>query len=425
MISAALLPSAQRRAFFTVIAAQFFSSLADNALLIAAIGLLMEQHAAAWMTPTLRLLFYLSFVLLAVFAGAVADAMPKGRVIFITNLVKLGGCGLLLVQVHPLLAYALIGLGAAAYSPAKYGILPELLPPAELIKANAWMEVSTLFSILLGVWLGSVLLSATRVLPQLGNTPATHAIALISAVYFIAVLCAAAIPRLAANNTVALTKPRALLRNFYHAFGVLWRDPEGQISLAVTSLFWAVSAALQFIILRWAAHALHLPLAQAALLQVAVALGMAAGAVSAARWVPMRHALTVLPIGLVIGITLLLLARVAEVWVAVTLLFAMGALSGLLLVPMNALLQSRGQALMHSGQSVAVQNFNESLASLVLLAVYGGLLYVNAPLLPIIVGFGVFVVIVMLLVMYRHSINRGQHRGVALDALGATQRVTS
>ena len=411
--------SAQRRAFFTVVAAQFFSSLADNALLIAAIGLLMEQHAPAWMAPTLRLLFYLSFVLLAVFAGAVADAMPKGRVIFITNLVKLGGCGLLLVQVHPLLAYALIGLGAAAYSPAKYGILPELLPPAELIKANAWMEVSTLFSILLGVWLGSVLLSATSVLPQVGNTPATHAIALISVAYFIAVLCAAAIPKHAASNTVALAHPRALFRNFYHAFGVLWRDPEGQISLTVTSLFWAVSAALQFIILRWAADTLYLPLAQAALLQVAVALGMAAGAVAAARWVPMRHALTVLPIGLVIGLTLLLFTWASQVWVAVGLLFAMGALSGLLLVPMNALLQSRGQSLMHSGQSVAVQNFNESLASLVLLAVYGGLLYVNAPLLPIIVGLSVLVIVVMLLAMLRHSI-RNRHRAVALDALAAT-----
>lgn len=384
----------------------------------------MEQHAAAWMTPTLRLLFYLSFVLLAVFAGAVADAIPKGRVIFITNVVKLGGCGLLLVQVHPLLAYALIGLGAAAHSPAKYGILPELLPPEELVKANAWMEVSTLLSILLGVWLGSVLLSASSVLPQLGKTPSTHAIALISVVYFIAVLCAAAIPKHAASNTVALAHPRALLRNFYQASGALWRDPEGQISLAVTSLFWAVSAALQFIILRWAAHALHLPLAQAALLQVAVALGMAAGAVAAARWVPMRHALTVLPIGLVIGLTLLLLTWVSQVWLAVALLFVMGALSGLLLVPMNALLQSRGQWLMHSGQSIAVQNFNESLASLVLLAVYGGLLYVNAPLLPTIIGFGVFVVGAMLVFMRRHSINQARHRVAALDGLGATQRVT-
>ncbi len=425
MLSAAPFPAAQRRAFFAVIAAQFFSSLADNALLIAAIGLLMERHAAAWMTPTLRLLFYLSFVLLAVFAGAVTDALPKGRVIFITNLVKLGGCGLLLVQVHPLLAYALIGLGAAAYSPAKYGILPELLPPTELVKANAWMEVSTLFSILLGVWLGSVLLGATSMLSQLGNTPATHAIALIGVVYFIAVLCAAAIPKHAASNTVALAHPRALVRNFYGAFKVLWHDPEGQISLAVTSLFWAVAAALQFIILRWAAHALQLPLAQAALLQVAVALGMAAGAVAAARWVPMRHALTVLPIGLVIGLTLLLLTWVSQVWVAIALLFAMGALSGLLLVPMNALLQSRGQLLMHSGQSVAVQNFNESLASLVLLAVYGGLLYVNAPLLPTIVGLGVLVVVAMLVFMFRHSMNRDQRRTVGLDALGTTQRVTS
>ncbi|MES2509786.1 MAG: lysophospholipid transporter LplT [Pseudomonadota bacterium] len=412
----------RRRVFWAVVIAQFFSSLADNALLIAAIALLLERHAAGWMAPALRLLFYFSYVLLAAFAGAVADAFPKGRVMLASNLCKLAGCGLLLMQVHPLLAYALVGFGAAAYSPAKYGILPELLPPEELVAANAWMEVSTVVSILLGVALGSMLLD----MPGGGEwrsanalaTPALRAIFCIAAVYALAAVCAAVIPRSPASHAAALDDPRRLVQDFRRAFQALWADHDSRISLAITSLFWAAAAVLQFLVLRWAEQVLHLALAQAALLQVAVALGMVGGAVAAGRWVPVGRALKVLPLGMALGVMLLMMTQVTRLWSAISLLFAIGATAGLFLVPMNALLQRRGQLLVQPGQSIAVQNFNESFASLVLLAMYGLLLYRDVPLIEGLLGFGVFMLVAVAIIMVWHQARRPvrQRKSTAFSA---------
>ncbi|QNK68790.1 lysophospholipid transporter LplT [Variovorax sp. PAMC26660] len=372
-----------RRALATVVAAQFFSSLADNALLIVAIDLLMQRHAPGWMTPALRLFFYLSYVLLAAFAGAVADAAPKGRVLMVTNLIKLGGCGLLLLHVQPLVAYALVGLGAAAYSPAKYGILPELLPQDALVGANGWVEAATVLSILFGVALGSTLVGSGQSLLAIG------------AIYLLAAACTLAIPHSPARNRAALAHPGVLLRGFGHSLALLWRDPDARISLAVTSLFWAASATLQFLVLRFAAERLGMTLSQGALLQIAVAVGMAMGALGASRWFPLPRALRALPLGVVLGAAVLLMTLVTQPAVAAALLVAIGAFAGLLLVPMNALLQSRGLLRMNPGQSIAVQNFNESLASLAMLGVYGALIYVEAPLLPTLAGFGGFLVLAM------------------------------
>lgn len=372
-----------RRALASVVGAQFLSSLADNALLIVAIDLLMQQHAPGWMTPALRVFFYVSYVLLAAFAGAVADAAPKDRVLMATNLVKLGGCGLLLWHVQPLVAYALVGLGAAAYSPAKYGILPELLPQDALVGANGWIEATTVLSILFGVALGSTLVGSSQALVAIG------------AVYLLAAACTLAIPHTPARDRAALAHPGLLLRDFRHSLGLLWRDPDARISLAVTSLFWAASATLQFMVLRFAAERLGLKLSQGALLQIAVAIGMALGALGASRWFPLPRARRALPLGVVLGAAVLLMTLVTQPIVAAVLLVAIGALAGLLLVPMNALLQSRGLLRMNPGQSIAVQNFNESLASLAMLGVYGALLYFDAPLLPTLAGFGGFLVLAM------------------------------
>jgi LPLT family lysophospholipid transporter-like MFS transporter len=409
----------RQRAFFSLVAAQFFSSLADSALLIAAIGLLLEQHAAGWMAPALRVFFYFPYLLLAAFAGAVADYFPKGRVMFGTNLVKLGGCALLLAQVHPLFAYGVVGFGAAAYSPAKYGILPELFAPAALVGANAWIEVSTVVSILLGVGLGSFLIAPGSTVPHLLAAPAANATLLISVLYGIAAVFAAAIPHSTARAVVPIAHPWRLLREFRRALCVLWRDPQGQISLAVTSLFWGASATLQFLILSWAAQALGLPLAEAALLQIAVALGMVLGAMAAARWISLHRTLRLLPTGVAIGVAVLLMTLVTQVWVAATLLLVIGVLAGLFIVPMNALLQHRGQALMHAGQTIAVQNFNENMASLAMLAVYGVLLYLDAPISAIVIGFGVFVTLAMLLIVARHGVIR--YRLSAVSACGSVR----
>ena len=395
-------PRAQR-GLVGVVAAQFISSLADNALLIVAIGLLLERDAAAWMTPALRLVFYLSYVLLAPFAGAIADAVSKSRVMLITNLVKLGGCLLLLTALHPLLSYALIGCGAAAYSPAKYGILPELLPPEKLVAANAWIEISTVASILLGVVLGSFLLGGGNQVPHWMEGHAANASALLAVLYAAAALCTTAIPYRAASNPVACARPAALIGDFRQSLLVLLRDPQAQVSLAVTSLFWSVAAALQFIVLRWAMESYQLTLAEAGLLQGAVALGMVAGAVFAARWVSVRRALHVLPLGVALGVVLLLMPWVTSVAIAALLLGLIGLLAGVFLVPMNALLQLRGQALMHTGQSVSIQNFYENLASILILGAYGFLLSVEVPILPIIVGLGLAIVVAMTAIIGRNK----------------------
>ncbi|OTP78450.1 lysophospholipid transporter LplT [Caballeronia sordidicola] len=395
-----------RRAFFTLVVAQFLSSLADNALLIAAIGLLIDRRAASWMTPALRLVFYLSYVSLGAFAGAVADAYPKSQVILLTNLVKVAGCGLLFAGIHPLVAYGLIGLGAAAYSPAKYGILPELVAQSDLVTANAWIEATTVLSILLGVGLGSLLINSTVITIGRASNAAHAAVGVLCMVYLFASLCSAAIPKGKATNSSALQDPRSLVQEFGRSFRILWHDSESQISLAVTTLFWAASAMLQFVILLWAALALHLNLSDAALLQTAVAIGMVMGAVAAVRWIPLSRALAVLPIGTGIAIAVVAMAFVTRVSVAATLLVVIGTLSGMLLVPMNALLQHRGQLLMHSGQAIAVQNFIESLGSLVLLASYAILLYLDVSLVLIIVVLGLFLMAALLLIMKRHRTNR-------------------
>ncbi|MFM7966665.1 MAG: lysophospholipid transporter LplT, partial [Betaproteobacteria bacterium] len=243
--------------FYTIMAAQFFSSLADNALLIAAIALLIELSAPEWMKPLLKLFFTVSYVVLAPFVGAFADSMPKGKVMFITNTIKIAGCGLLFFAIHPLLAYAVVGLGAAAYSPAKYGILTELLPPERLVAATGWIEGTTVSSIILGTMVGGALISpmVSGWLLSLDfpgfdfaiDSPAESAILVIGVIYGIAALFNLRIPDTGARYERQHTNPIKLLADFWHCNTTLWRDKLGQISLAVTTLFWGAGATLQFI----------------------------------------------------------------------------------------------------------------------------------------------------------------------------------
>ena len=359
-----------------VLLAQFLSSLADNALLTVAIALLVSRSAPDWMTPALRVAFYASYVLLAAFAGAMSDAVPKGQVMLATNVVKLGGCGLLAYGVPPLLCYALVGLGAAGYAPAKYGILPELLPPGDLVAANGWIEGTTVVSIVAGLALGGVLVETQSALP------------VIASIFLASAIVTLMIPRSHAQNRAALANPRQLISRFVDALALLWNDRQARASLAVTSLFWAAAAVLQFMVLRWAGERLGLPLSRAALLQLAVAIGMVAGTIGAARFITLERALRTLPLGLLLGAAVMLMAFAPDVTVTCGLLFLIGALAGLLLVPMNAVLQSRGWLLMQPGQSIAAQNFYESLASLLMLGIYGALVAMRLPLMGLLLGFG-------------------------------------
>ena len=413
-----------RRGFYTIMAAQFFSSLADNALLIAAIALLVEMHAPEWMKPLLKLFFTVSYVLLAPFVGPFADAMPKGRVMLITNTIKVVGCALMFFTVHPLLAYAIVGLGAAAYSPAKYGILTELLPPSKLVAANGWLEGTTVGSIILGTVLGGVLISPKVAAALLSldfpaletgiDTPAESAILVIACLYGVAALFNLRIPDTGARYARQSRNPVALLKDFAHCLSTLWRDKLGQISLAVTTLFWGAGATLQFIVLKWAEVQLGMPLSRAAVLQGVVAVGIAIGAVMAARIIPLRGSLRVLPCGVAMGVIVPMMTLVHDTSVAYPLLVIIGALAGFFVVPMNALLQHRGHVLMSAGHSIAVQNFNENLMVLIMLALYAVLIRADWHINTIIVTFGAMVAVTMLAVIALHRANQRRFDSVSL-----------
>ncbi|MCX7228802.1 MAG: lysophospholipid transporter LplT [Burkholderiales bacterium] len=413
-----------KRGFYTIMAAQFFSSLADNALLIAAIALLVEMHAPEWMKPLLKLFFTISYVVLAPFVGAFADALPKGKVMFYTNTIKFAGCALMFFAVHPLLAYAVVGFGAAAYSPAKYGILTELLPPEKLVAANGWIEGTTVSSIILGTVLGGALISPTISASLLSfdmpsfetgiDTPAESAILVIAAFYGLAGLFNLRIPDTGARYAHQERNPLRLLLDFGHCLRVLWRDKLGQISLAVTTLFWGAGATLQFIVLKWADVQLGMPLSKAAVLQGVVAVGIAVGAMVAARFVPLRGSLRVLPVGVAMGVLVPMMTLVHDLPVAYMTLVLIGALAGFFVVPMNALLQHRGHVLMSAGHSIAVQNFNENLMILLMLSLYAVLIRADVHINWVILMFGSFVALSMVAVMRLHAANQRRFDSVAL-----------
>lgn len=412
------------RGFYTIMAAQFFSSLADNALLIAAIALLTTMNSPAWMTPLLKLFFVLSYVLLAAFVGAFADSLPKGRVMFVTNLIKIFGCGMMFFDIHPLLSYAVVGFGAAAYSPAKYGILTELLPPEKLVAANGWIEGLTVISIILGTVMGGSLvnpqisanlLSLNFPLIDSGiDTAAEAALSVIMSAYLIAALFNLKIPDTGARYPHQERNPIRLIADFAGCFTTLWKDKLGQISLAVTTLFWGAGATLQFIMLKWAEQSLHMPLDRAAIFQGIFALGIAVGAAAAARFVPLKKSLSVMPLGVIMGFIVMAMTLVNTAWMAYILLVLVGALSGYFVVPMNALLQHRGHVLLSAGHSIAVQNFNENLSVLTMLMLYALMVKLNLNINIVIILFGLFVAGTMTLAMRRHAANQREHDSLSL-----------
>ena len=408
--------------FYIIMAAQFFSALADNALLIVAIATLREMHAPEAYEPLLKTFFTVSYVALAAFVGAFADSMPKWRVMFISNTVKIVGCGLMFYGVHPLIAYAVVGLGAAAYSPANYGILTEYLPHRQLVVANAWVEGLTVFAIITGVVIGGMLIQPGTALKLLSfdfpvidtgvNTESEMALCFVGLFYLLASIFNLYIPETGVDHRVLHKNPWYLIREFNHCLVLLWRDRLGQISLAVTTLFWGAGATLQFIVIKWAEVALHLDLSKSSMLQGVVALGVALGAIGAARTITLRKSIRVIPLGIAMGIVVLIMNFVHIVWLAVPLLVIIGLLSGYFVVPMNALLQHRGHILMGAGHSIAVQNFNENLSILIMTGVYYLMVKADFSIYWNIALFGIFISASMLLVKRRHEANQREHDDV-------------
>ena len=400
------------RGIACLMAAQFVSGLADNALLIVAMARLAEMGRSAWLAPLLKAVFTLAYVLLAPWVGALADRWPKARVMLAANGLKALACALMALAIDPLLAFALAGVGAAAYSPAKYGLVTELSPPEQLVHANGWLEVTTVGAIILGTALGGWLVGRWllahgarhmgHALPV--DSPLGAAILLVLALYALAAPLNLLIPSSGARPHAMQPSFSALLTRFAHAQRTLWRDAQGGLSLGVTTLFWGAGATLQFVVLAWAQDNLSLSLSHAAYLQGVVAIGIGVGALAAGRWVRLHQAPRVLQLGVLMGACVPLLTLVHSVSVAAALLAAVGALAGFFVVPMNALLQHRGQQLLGAGESIAVQNFNENLSVLAMLGAYAALQMTGWPLHRTVFALGSVVALGVLSVMWRYRL---------------------
>ena len=409
-----------KRGFYTIMAAQFFSSLADNALFVAAVELLKTSGAPKWQPAALVPMFALFYVVLAPFVGAFADAQPKGKVMFVSNAIKVVGCLMMLFGTHPLMAYAIVGLGAAAYSPAKYGILTELLPSSQLVKANGWIEGLTIASIILGVLLGGQLVGyaiSSKLLtfdfPLIGTSIDTAPEAAISVLIFLYLIAAWFNTRIPSTGVEMRPMPRnkfELLPDFWNCNSALWRDKLGQISLATTTLFWGVSGNLRYIVLAWSAAALGYSTSQASSLVGVVAIGTAVGAVLASLRMRLDQAPSVMPMGIGMGLLVILMNFIDNVWVAAPFLILLGGLGGFLVVPMNALLQHRGHNLMGAGRSIAVQNFNEQACILALGGGYSLSTAMGLSAFGAITTFGVVVAGFMYLIQRWHKSNCIKHK---------------
>ncbi len=404
-----------KKGFFTIMAAQFFSSLADNALLVAAIELLKASNAPLWHVSALAPMFALFYVILAPFVGAFADAYPKGQVMFVSNFIKMVGCVFMLFGGHPLLAYAVVGLGAAAYSPAKYGILTELLPASQLVKANGWIEGLTVASIILGILLGgqligtnisSFLLSFDFPFFQTSvDTAPEAAIAMMILIYGIAAWFNTRIPNTGAPIIPMPKNKLSLVPDFWQCNNRLWKDKLGQISLATTTLFWGVLGNLRVIVFAWAAVALGYSTSQASSLVGVIVIGTAVGAVIASMRMTLDRATSLIPLGIAMGVLMFGLNFINSIWVAIPFLVLLGGLAGYLVVPMNALLQHRGHNLMGAGRSIAVQNFNEQACILGLGGLYVLGTGIGVTAFGIIAFFGFLITAVMWLIMRWHASN--------------------
>lgn len=401
------------RGFYIVIIAQTFSSLADNALFIAAIALIHQLEGPVWVPPLIKWGVAASYVLLAPFVGAIADAYAKGKVMFTTNAFKVIGCILMFSygffglaasgQIFLIcVAYAIVGMGAAAYSPAKYGIITEMLPPEQLVIGNSWIEGMTVVSIIMGSVVGGLLVSPAvsdwllshAMIKLMANTPAEVAILMISLLYVAAALTNLFIPNTNARYPKQHQHPLRLIQAFSGYIKVLWTDKLGQISLAVTTLFWGAGATLQLIVIEWGRSQLGYRLDQASVLMGIAALGTVLGSIAAAR-VPLKQSLRVLPVGALMGLVVLVMPLIYNEWAVYGLLLLVGILSGFFVVPMNALLQHRGHLLLSAGHSIAVQNFNEQLNILLMVSLYSLMLWVGIAINTIIVMFGLSVAILM------------------------------
>jgi MFS transporter, LPLT family, lysophospholipid transporter len=400
------------KGFFYLISAQFASGLADNALLILGIAFLSEQGYPGWWAPLLKFSFTLSYVFLAPLMGPLADAFSKAKLMACMNALKVVGVAFIFTSLHPMLAFAIAGMAASAYAPAKYGLVTETVPAEQLVKANGWLEVTVVMAVILGTacggllvasksfaWMSTLNLSFIELLGLSLETQYAGPLLSLIVIYSIAGLLNFGIPSVNIRYVQQSMKPVALFKNFIQSNRILWQDPVGKLSLAVTTLFWGIGAVVQFAVLLWAKEALNMPLEQASLLQAVVAFGVIFGAGMAGHYVALHNAYKVLPLGLWLGLSLPALAFSTSLWIAIPLMLITGFAGGMLMVPMNAMLQNRGYTLLTAGRSIAVQGFNENASVMVMLGVYSGLLALELPLQWVMVIMGSVMTLGMIYLM--------------------------
>jgi MFS transporter, LPLT family, lysophospholipid transporter len=398
--------------FFYLISAQFASGLADNALLILGIAFLHEQGYPGWWAPLLKFSFTLSYVFLAPLMGPLADAFSKAKLMACMNALKVVGVAFIFTSFHPMLAFAIAGMAASAYAPAKYGLVTETVPAEQLVKANGWLEVTVVMAVILGTasggllvasksfaWMSTLNLSFIELLGLSLETQYAGPLLSLIVIYSIAGLLNFGIPSVNIRYVQQSMKPVALFKNFIQSNRILWQDPVGKLALAVTTLFWGIGAVVQFAVLLWAKEALNMPLEQASLLQAVVAFGVIFGAGMAGHYVALQNAYKVLPLGLWLGLSLPALAFSTSLWMAIPLMLITGFAGGMLMVPMNALLQNRGYTLLTAGRSIAVQGFNENASVMIMLGVYSGLLALELPLKWVMVMMGTVMTLGMIYLM--------------------------
>ncbi|EDG2611593.1 lysophospholipid transporter LplT [Salmonella enterica] len=368
------------KGMLSVIVAQFLSAFGDNALLFATLALLKAQFYPDWSQPVLQMVFVGAYILFAPFVGQIADSFAKGRVMMVANGLKLAGAAGICLGINPFVGYTLVGIGAAAYSPAKYGILGELTTGDKLVKANGLMEASTIAAILLGSVAGGVLAD-------------WHVIAALVAcalAYAGAVAANLFIPKLVAARPGQSWRLSAMTRSFFSACVVLWRNGETRFSLVGTGLFWGAGVTLRFLLVLWVPVALGITdNATPTYLNAMVAVGIVVGAGAAAKLVTLETVSRCMPAGILIGVVVAIFSLQHALLPAYALLLLIGMLGGFFVVPLNALLQERGKKSVGAGNAIAVQNLGENSDMLLMLGLYSLAVLVGVPAVAIGIGFGV------------------------------------
>jgi LPLT family lysophospholipid transporter-like MFS transporter len=336
------------KSFSALLIAQFLSAFADNAILFTVIALVMhEQNSASWYIPALQSSFLIAFVIFAPWVGTLADNYPKARILMAANLLKACGAVLLLLNVEPLIAYAIVGSGAAIYSPAKYGVLPELVNHDALVKANSWIEGSTILAILLGMVIGATVADASIQNALIG----TIGLFLLSA-YITTFL----------NSKSVKIAPQCGFFSQISQFLIL---PRARFVILGGALFWASAATLRVILVAWSPLVLELHSAtEIAQLTLFLAVGIIIGSAIVPRLIPLEHLQRARFAAYGMALLIITLSFTDTIWAARGVLLLIGMMGGMFIVPINAALQELGKQSIGSGRAIALQGFFQNIAML-------------------------------------------------------------